>query len=90
MIQSADRTKIQQLAEKYSASRVLLFGSSTSESDAHDIDLAVDGVLPELFFKFYSELMWSLSKPVDLIDLSEKSIFSTLVEAEGDLLYAAN
>jgi predicted nucleotidyltransferase len=90
MIHSADRTKIQQLAKKYSASRVLLFGSSTTESDPHDIDLAVDGVLPELFFKFYSELMWSLSKPVDLIDLSEKSIFSTLVEAEGDLLYAAN
>jgi predicted nucleotidyltransferase len=90
MIHPADRTKIQQLAEKYSASRVLLFGSAITDPDPQDIDLAVDGILPENFFKFYSELMWNLSRPIDLIDLSEKSKFCNLIETEGSLLYAAN
>lgn len=70
--------------------RVLLFGSSVTEDDAGDIDLAVEGILPEQFFKFYSDLLWSLSKPVDLVDLAEKSLFSRLIEQEGKLLYAAN
>ena len=82
--------KIRQLAEKYSAKRILLFGSATTGGDFGDIDLAVEGVRPEQFFKFYSELLWSLSKPVDLVDLSEKSLFSRLIESEGTLLYAAN
>lgn len=90
MIKSSDRDKIRQIAEKYSATRVLLFGSAGTSEESRDIDLAVDGIVPEKFFKFYSELMWSLSKPVDLVDLSEKGLFSRLIEAEGDLLYAAN
>jgi len=28
---------------------------------------------PRLFFKFYAKLFKNLSKPVDLVDLSEKS-----------------
>ncbi len=90
MVQQSDRMKIRQLAEKYSVRRVLLFGSSVTEDDAGDIDLAVEGILPEQFFKFYSDLLWSLSKPVDLVDLAEKSLFSRLIEQEGKLLYAAN
>jgi predicted nucleotidyltransferase len=90
MIESSDKEKIKQIAEKYSATRVLLFGSTATGKDSQDIDLAVDGVIPEKFFKFYSELMWSLSKPADLVDLSDKGLFAQLIEAEGDLLYAAN
>jgi len=90
MIKTSDRTKIESLAEKYSAQRVLLFGSAATGEQFEDIDLAVEGVRPDQFFKFYSELLWSLSKPVDLIDLSEKTLFSRLVETEGSCLYVAN
>jgi predicted nucleotidyltransferase len=90
MLKPVDSKKIRQLAEKYSAKRILLFGSAAAGGDFRDIDLAVEGVRPEQFFKFYSELLWSLSKPVDLVDLSEKSLFSRLIESEGTLLYAAN
>ncbi|GAG78954.1 unnamed protein product, partial [marine sediment metagenome] len=52
-----------------------------------DIDLAVKGIMPKLFFKFYGELMRNLSKPVDLVDLSKKSLFNQIVEGKGIKIY---
>jgi len=40
-----------------------------------------------LFFKFYGELYKLLSKPVDLIDLSTRSLFNDLVEENGVRIY---
>lgn len=90
MISREDRLCIVELAEKYSASRVLLFGSAVVESDPRDIDLAVEGIASDFFFKFYSDLMWSLSRPVDLVDLARKSRFSNLIEQEGIPLYVTH
>jgi hypothetical protein len=39
------------------------------------------------FFAFYGELLFSLSKPVDLVDLDVKSAFTSIIQAEGLLLY---
>ncbi len=59
-----------------------------SEADkANDLDIAVKGIRPELFFKFYAELFKRLSKPVDLVDLSRKSLFNDLVEQTGVVIY---
>lgn len=88
MISSADKESIISLAKKYKVSRVLLFGSSASvDKEGNDIDLAVDGILPSDFFAFYSDLIFKLTKPVDLIDLSEKSLFHRMVAAEGVPIY---
>jgi len=58
-------------AREFDAGAVWLFGSALEdESRAHDIDLAVDGIPPERFFKFYFRLILALPKPVDLVDLS--------------------
>ncbi len=66
----------------------LLFGSSIEKDDgANDIDLGVRGIEPKLFFKFYAELVKQLSKPVDLVDLSQKSLFNDLIEETGVKIY---
>ncbi len=86
MITTKDKKIIQSLSKKYNAKRVLLFGSSLT-SNGNDIDLAVEGVVPKHFFDFYSDLMFALSKPVDLIDLIGSSKFVELIRKEGVLLY---
>jgi len=88
MISERDKEVIIQYARKYNVSSVYLFGSSTDESsEANDIDLAVEGIVPKLFFKFYGELLRSLSKPVDLVDLSQKSLFNQMVEERAVKIY---
>ena len=56
--------------------------------EAQDYDFAVRDVPPGSFFRFYGELMRSLSKTVDLIDLSGKpSKFKDIVQKEAKLIY---
>lgn len=86
MITVKDKEIIGILSDKYRVKRVLLFGSSIND-DGNDIDLAVEGVLPSKFYDFYGELMFSLTKPVDLIDLAGKSKFVELIKQEGLLIY---
>jgi len=88
MITDADKTKIQEISKRYHAKRVLLFGSSLlPEKESHDIDIAVEGILPKDFYRFYGDLLFSLSKPVDVIELSGNSKFIQMVRLEGVVLY---
>lgn len=88
MISTEDKEKVVELARKHKARRVLLFGSSADpDKEASDIDLAVDGISPADFFPFYGELIFSLSKPVDLLDLSSQSAFARMIQREGVPLY---
>lgn len=88
MISEKDKTIIKSIAKKYNAKKILLFGSSCDISkESNDIDLAVEGIPDSVFFKFYSELIFSLSKPVDIIDLSKNNHFTKIVSSEGLLLY---
>ena len=84
MIAEHEKEIILQCAKKYNVSYILLFGSSIQKDDgANDIDLGVRGIEPKLFFKFYAELVKQLSKPVDFVDLSQKSLFNDLIEETG-------
>ncbi|MFZ3207992.1 MAG: nucleotidyltransferase domain-containing protein [Geobacteraceae bacterium] len=88
MITENDKAIITQCAKKYSVSSVVVFGSSLNESgETHDIDLGVKGLDPRQFFKFYAELFKRLSKPVDLIDITKKTLFNDLVEETGVRIY---
>lgn len=88
MITERDRKIISDMSEKYRAKRVLLFGSSISSQErARDIDIAVKGIAPGDFFRYYGELMFELSRPVDVIDLSKKTKFTELVKKEGTTVY---
>ena len=88
MISEEDKRIIVKFAKKYNVSTIILFGSSLEDYDnANDIDLAVKGISPTLFFKFYGELLRNLPKPVDLIDLSGKSLFNQIIEEKGVKIY---
>jgi predicted nucleotidyltransferase len=88
MITEEEKQIIIKYAKKYNVLYVILFGSSSSkDKETNDIDLAVKGIKPNLFFKFYAELYKNLSKPVDLIDLSIKSSFCEFVEETGVKIY---
>ena len=89
MITDTDKKIIEQLARKYHAKRVVLFGSSLSSTQEYrDIDIAVEGIEGKDFYTFYGELLCALSKPVDIIDLSQKTRFIELILREGIPLYA--
>ena len=88
MISEKDKTAIIDLARRYDVRRLLLFGSAADPAgQANDIDLAVEGILPEKFFAFYGDLLFALSTPVDLIDLAVDTAFNRLIRREGILLY---
>ncbi|MEW6618220.1 MAG: hypothetical protein AB1422_02525 [bacterium] len=88
MITEKDKEIILQCAKKYNVSSIILFGSSIKKDyESNDIDIGVKGIEPRLFFKFYAELFKYLSKPVDLVDLSQKSLFNNLVEEMGVRVY---
>ncbi len=87
MLSKSDKIIILEYAKKYKLKKIILFGSSLDKLDANDIDIAVEGLAPELFFKFGGELYMNLSKPVDIIDLSEKCLFTDLIKRDGMILY---
>ena len=88
MLSAQDRAKIKDIAQRYGVGQVLLFGSSIDEqADARDIDLAVEGLAPSRFFSFYADLIFSLSKPVDLVDMGRKSRFTDIIRQEGVSVY---
>lgn len=87
MVSETDKEIIKNLALKYKVARIFLFGSSLDKSEARDIDLAVEGIDHSLFFKFYGDLIFNLSKPVDLICLHDKSRLRDIILSEGFLLY---
>lgn len=88
MISDDDRTKIVKIGKRFGASKIFLFGSSATPGDSgRDIDLAVRGVGASRFFEFYGELIFGLSKPVDLVDLGRESKFTKMILSEGVLLY---
>jgi len=88
MISEEDKAMIVNIARRYDVKDVLLFGSSIDPNRvANDIDLAIEGIAPAKFFDFYGELLFALSKPVDLVELSRNSKFNRLIYQEGVRLY---
>lgn len=88
MISKRDKEIIIQCAKKYGVSAIYLFGSSLDRNSGYnDIDLAVKGIKLKVFFKFYGELLRSLSEPVDIVDLSKKSLFNQIIEEKGVKIY---
>lgn len=89
IISEKDKNAICEISKKYHAKQVLLFGSSLSpDKESCDIDIEVEGILPECFFKYYGDLMFALSKPVDATNLYGSSKFIEPILSQGVPLYA--
>lgn len=89
MIPKKELDKAINIAKEFGISKLYLFGSSLhSRAKANDYDFAVTGIPPSNFFDFYSKLLMSLSKNVDLIDVSDrKGKFINLILKEGKIVY---
>ena len=88
MLSKNDKEIINMISKKYSVKKVILFGSSLSNDDeAADIDLAVEGLDSGRFFEYYGELLFGLSKPVDVVDLSRKTRFTDYISRKGVVIY---
>jgi hypothetical protein len=90
MIPKRELDKAVEIAKKYGVGKLYLIGSSlTAKTErAKDYDFAVADVPEGFFFKFYGELFRTLSKNVDLIDLSGKATkFKNAVVKEGKIIY---
>ncbi len=86
-INQQDLAVITWYAKQYQVQAVYLFGSSLDTPTAHDIDLAVLGIPPAYYFKFYGKLLRYLSKPIDLVDLSKQTLFNELIKEKAIKIY---
>lgn len=87
MIKEEEKAIILRCAKKYKLSAVILFGSSLEREDTNDIDIGIKGIEPGHFFDFYGELLLSLPKRIDVVDLNRENSFNKLIEKEGIKLY---
>jgi predicted nucleotidyltransferase len=64
--------KIVSISKKFGAKKVLLFGSCLEDiASAQDIDIAVSGIKPREFFKYYGKVSMALDDEVDIVDLDD-------------------
>ncbi|MBM4055328.1 MAG: nucleotidyltransferase domain-containing protein [Planctomycetes bacterium] len=88
MINEADKKTILEISKKYRVKRIILFGSSIDpKKESRDIDIGVEGISEKEFFRYYGDLLFALSKPVDIVDISGTSKFVKLILKEGIPLY---
>jgi predicted nucleotidyltransferase len=69
------------------AQEVYLFGSAASNeaTEPRDVDLAVAGLPPEVFFKAMGAARRALGMPLDLVDLDEDCPFTRYLREHGEL-----
>ena len=70
------------------AKEVYVFGSA-SKGKIHpnsDIDMAVSGLPPEVFFRAMAAAHDVLGCPLDLVDLDEDNAFTRYLKSKGELL----
>lgn len=66
--------RVAQMLVRDFANRVYLFGSLVEDNrfqERSDVDLAVEGIPPEHFFKAWAAATNSSSVPIELVDLDE-------------------
>ena len=69
------------------AREVYLFGSAARGGvrENSDVDLAVSGLPPEIFFRAMATASDVLGRPLDLVDLDEDNPFTRYLKTEGEL-----
>ena len=87
----ATRKLIEQAASQLKAAgarEVYVFGSAASGSSRadSDLDLAVSGLPPGVFYRAIGKLHDLLGRPVDLVDLDSATPFTRYLKAESELV----
>jgi predicted nucleotidyltransferase len=77
------------ISKQFGAKKVLLFGSCLEDIEsAQDIDIAVSGIKPGEFFKYYGKVSMTVDDEVDIIDLdSTREHLRKRLLSRGRVLY---
>ena len=69
------------------AQEVYVFGSASKGKlrPESDVDMAVSGLPPEVFFRAMAAAHDALGRPLDLVDLDEDNAFTRYLKKEGEL-----
>ncbi len=77
-----------EIARRYGATRVLLFGSAVDHPEtARDLDLAVGGVDGWEFLRMSAEIERTVMVPLDVVPLDAESWFTNRINERGQVLY---
>ncbi|MEW6202808.1 MAG: nucleotidyltransferase domain-containing protein, partial [bacterium] len=79
-----------QRAREFGVKRIWLFGSMLGpnlEIEPQDIDLAVEGVPPEKFFRFWGRLDSAVRSNIDLVYMDNKPPIRHIVMKQGVIIY---
>jgi len=70
------------------AREVYVFGSASKGEmrENSDVDIAVSGLPPEVFFRAMAAAHDALGRPLDLVDLDEDNAFTRYLKSKGELL----
>lgn len=84
------KAKILKAAEtlkEYGAKEVYLFGSAATETmrEDSDVDLAVSGLPPEVYYRASAKAWHALGRDFDLVDLDDDNPFTEYLKRKGKL-----
>ena len=83
---------ITDISKEFGAEKVLLFGSCLEDiKSAQDIDIAVSGIKPREFFKYYGKVSMAVDDEVDIIDrVYIKDVLESIAKIEESFKNEAN
>jgi len=81
--------KIAGISKEFGAKKVLLFGSCLEDIEsARDIDIAVSGIKPGEFFRYYGKVSMAVEDEVDIVDLDDiREHLYKRVLSKGQVIY---
>lgn len=81
--------KIISISKEFGVKKVLLFGSCLENIEtAKDIDIAVSGIKPREFFKYYGKVSMAVDDEVDIVDLDDvREHLYKRISSKGKVLY---
>jgi len=77
------------ISKEFGAKKVFLFGSCINDiNSSSDIDIAVSGIKPGDFFKFYGKVSMKVKDEVDIVDLDDirEHLYKRIL-SKGKILY---
>jgi len=81
--------KIIEISKEFGVEKVFLFGSCLENVEsASDIDIAVTGIKPKDFFKYYGKVSMVTDNEVDIIDLNDiRKHLQKRILSKGKVIY---
>ena len=77
------------ISREFDVERIFLFGSCLENpKKANDIDIAVKGIDPKIFFKYYGKISKKIDEQIDIIDLDDvrDHIYNRII-SYGKIIY---